>query len=173
MYLSLIHPNWLKVLIAIKLENPINRKRLSEALYLAEKYQCIGVISNYRNPMSAKFDRYESSGLIKPADLPTRLEPEALLEKLDELHNQKHFVKPRRMNPNSIRNLRPAPPFKKGHVHRKRSKVSPEAVVKAIKLREEGVPWRLIADTYALNHETLRSAANKHLNSGGLTELKG
>jgi hypothetical protein len=144
---------------------------LSEAIYLAEKYACIGIISNYANPMTAKFDRYEVSGNIKGYDIPERLSTDELIDKLTSLQVRGRDKQPRYMSYNSLKNLRPAARFKAGHKHHRKSAVPTESVIKAIELRDQAVPWRVIGDCLGFNFETVRSAVRKHQESTGSTGL--
>ncbi len=82
-YLTAIHPVWLEPVATIRLNSRTDKTKLSEAIYLAEKYECIGIISNYANPMKAKFDRYENSGNIKGYDTPERLSTDELISCFD------------------------------------------------------------------------------------------
>ena len=171
-YLTVIHPVWLEPIATIRLNSRTDKIKLSEAIYLAEKYECIGIISNYANPMTAKFDRYEISGNIKSYDTPERLSTDELIDKLTSLQVRGRDKKPRYMNYNSLRNLRPAARFKSGHNHHRKSSIPTESVLRAIELRDQAVPWRAIGDCLGLNFETVRSAVRKHQQSTGLTSLK-
>jgi hypothetical protein len=171
-YLTAIHPVWLEPIATVRLNSRTDKTKLSEAIYLAEKYECIGIISNYANPMTAKFDRYEVSGNIKGYDIPERLSTDELIDKLTSLQVRGRDKKHRYMNYNSLKNLRPAARFKPGHEHYRQSAVPAESVLKAIELRDQTMPWRAIGDCLGLNFETLRSAVRKYQQSTGLTGLK-
>lgn len=168
-YLTAIHPTWLEPVSKVRLNSRSDKTKLSEAIYLAEKYECIGIISNYANPMTAKFDRYEESGNIKGYDLPERLTTDELIDKLTSLQVRGKDKKPRYMSYNSLKNLRPAARFKAGHKHHRKSAIPAESVLKAIELRDQTVPWRAIGDYLGFNFETVRSAVRKYQKSSGST----
>lgn len=168
-YLTVVHPVWLEPVASVRLNSRTDKNKLPEAIYLAEKYECIGIISNYANPMKAKFDRYEDSGNIKGYDIPERLNTNELIDKLTSLQVRGRDKKPRYMNHNSLKNLRPAARFETGHKHYRKSSIPTESVLKAIELRNQTVPWRAIGDCLGLNFETVRSAVRKYQQSTGLT----
>ncbi len=170
-YLTAIHPTWLEPVVTVRLNSRTDKTKLSEAIYLAEKYECIGIISNYANPMTAEFERYEDSGIIKGFDVPERLKTDELIDKLTSLQVRGKDKKPRYMNHNSLKNLRPAARFKAGHKHHRKSSIPAESVLKAIELRDQTMPWRAIGDCLGLNFETVRSAVRKYQQSTGLTGL--
>lgn len=170
-YLTVIHPVWLEPIAKIRLNSRTDKTKLSEAIYLAEKYECIGIVSNYANPMTAKFDRYEVSGNIKGYDTPERLSTDELIDKLTSLQVRGKDKKLRHMNYNSLKNLRPAARFKAGHKHLRKSAVPTESVLKAIELRDQAVPWRSIGDCLGINFETVRSAVRKLQESTGSTGI--
>jgi hypothetical protein len=170
-YLTAIHPIWLEPVATIRLNSRTDKTKLSEAIYLAEKYECIGIISNYVNPMTAKFDRYEVSGNIKGYDIPKRLSTDELIDKLTSLQVRGKDRKPRYMSYNSLRNLRPAARFKAGHKHHRKTSIPKESVLKAIELRDQAVPWRAIGDCLGFNFETVRSAVRKLQESTGSTGI--
>lgn len=171
-YLTVIHPVWLEPIANIRLNSRIDKKKLSEAIYLAEKYECIGIVSNYANPMTANFERYEDSRNIKGFDVPERLKTDELIDKLDSLRLRGKDKKLRYMSHNSLKNLRPAARFKAGHKHYRKSSIPTESVLKAIELREQTMPWRAIGDCLGMNFETVRSAVRKHQESTGSTGLR-
>lgn len=171
-YLTVIHPVWLEPIATVRLNSRTDKTKLSEAIYLAEKYECIGIISNYANPMTAKFERYEDSGIIKGFDVPERLKTDELIDKLTSLQVRGKDKKPRYMNYNSLKNLRPAARFEAGHKHYRKSSIPTESVLKAIELKDQDLPWRAIGDCLGLNFETVRSAVRKYQQSTGLTGLK-
>ncbi len=170
-YLTVIHPVWLKPIATVRLNSRTNKTNLSEAIYLAEKYACIGIISNYANPMTAKFDRYEVSGNIKGYDIPVRLTIDELIDKLTSLQVRGKDKNRRNMNHNSLRNLRPAAQFKAGHKYHRKSSVPAESILRAIELRNQAMPWRAIGDCLGLNFETVRSAVRKLQESTGSTAI--
>lgn len=170
-YLTAIHPTWLEPVVTVQLNSRTDKTKLAEAIYLAEKYKCIGIMSNYANPMTAKFDRYDESGNIKGYDIPERLTTDELIEKLTSLQVRGKDKQPRYMSYNSLKNLRPAPRFEAGHKHHRQSAVPTESVIKAIELRDQTVPWRAIGDCLGFNFETVRSAVRKYQQSTGSTDL--
>jgi hypothetical protein len=62
------------------------------------------------------------------------------------------------MHPNSLGNLCTAPRFTSGNRPCKRSKLTEAQLDEAIKLREDGFPWRMLGDRYGVSHDTLRLA---------------
>jgi len=80
------------------------------------------------------------------------------LAKLEALQARGKDKKPRQMHPNSLANLCPAPRFSTANRPCRRSKLTEAQLNEAIKLRESGLPWRMLGDRYGVSHDTLRLA---------------
>ena len=95
---------------------------------------------------------------MKLYDTPERIEGEELLALLEGLLTRGKDKQPRRMHPNSLANLCPAPRFSRANRPCKKRKLTDAQLDGAIKLRESGFAWRMLGDRYGVSHDTLRLA---------------
>jgi hypothetical protein len=146
-----------KPIVVVDLTKP-DRVAVIDAIFYTDFYNGHAFISNYKNVFTAKFDRRADTGEIKLYDIPERIKGDALLAKLEALQARGKDKKPRQMHPNSLGNLRPAQRFTTGDRPCKRSKLTDDQLNEAIKLREDGFPWRMLGDRYGVSHDTLRLA---------------
>ena len=157
-YLSVFIPTQpTKPIVVVDLNKP-ERVSVIDATYYTDFHDGHAYISNYRQLLNATFDRRADTGEIKLSDIPKRIEGEELLKMLEGLLTRGRDKQPRRMHPNSLANLRPAPRFSRANRPCKRRKLSDEQLNEAIKLREDGFPWRMLGDRYGVRHDTLRLA---------------
>ena len=154
-YLTIYTPAQRRLLV-IDLSKP-SREALIDGLYYTEKFDCFGYISNHKHPLKAKYRRTQE-GEIHYLDIPTRLDKLALMERLTAMRVRGEDKSPRRMHPNSLANLCPAPRFSRANRPCKKRKLTDAQLEEAIKLRESGVAWRMLGDRYGVNHDTLRLA---------------
>ena len=157
-YLSVFIPQQpTKPIVVVDLTKP-DRSAVIDAIYYCDFHGGHAFISNYKNVFTAKFDRRADTGEIKLYDIPERIKGDELLAKLEALQARGKDKKPRQMHPNSLGNLRPAPRISTGDRPCKRSKLTDAQLDEAIKLRESGLPWRMLGDRYGVSHDTLRLA---------------
>ena len=160
-YLSVFIPQQPTKPIVVVDPNKPDRVSVIDAIYYCDFHNGHAFISNYKNIFTAKFDRRAYTGEIKLYDIPERIEGDELLAKLEALQARGRDKKPRQMHPNSLGNLRPAPRFSTSDRPCKRSKLTEAQLNEAIKLRELGLPWRMLGDRYGVSHDTLRLAIRK------------
>ena len=158
-YLSVFIPSQPTKPIAVVDLNKPDRISVIDAIYYTDFHDGHAYLSNYKNILTAKFDRRADTGEIKLYDIPKRLEGEELLTMLKGVLTRGKDKQPRKMRPNSLANLRPAPHFSRANRPCKKRKLSNEQLDEAIKLREAGFPWRMLGDRYGVSHDTLRLAA--------------
>ena len=157
-YLSVFIPQQpTKPIAVVDLKKP-ERVSVIDAIFHTDFHDGHAYISNYKNVFTAKFDRRADNGDTKLHDIPERIEGDELLAKLEALQARGKDKKPRQMHPNSLGNLRPAPRFTRGNRPCKRNKLTETQLDEAIKLREDGFPWRMLGDRYGVSHDTLRLA---------------
>ena len=157
-YLSVFIPLQPTKPIAVVDLNKPDRISVIDAIYYTDFHSGHAYLSNYKNILTAKFDRRSDTGEVKLSDIPKRIEGEELLPMLEGLLTRGKDKHPRNMHPNSLANLCPAPPFSRANRPCKKSKLSDEQLDEAIKLREAGFPWRILGDRYRVSHDTLRLA---------------
>ena len=157
-YLSVFIPLQPTKPIAVVDLNKPDRISVIDAIYYTDFHFGHAYVSNYKNIFTAKFDRRADTGEIKLSDIPKRIEGEELLTMLEGLLTRGKDKQPRKMHPNSLANLRPAPRFSRTNRPCKKRKLSDEQLDEAIKLREDGFPWRMLGDRYGVSHDTLRLA---------------
>ena len=157
-YLSVFIPQQpTKPIVVVDLNKP-EHFFVIDAIYYCDFHNGHAFISNYKNIFTAKFDRRADTGEIKLYDIPERIEGDELLTKLGALQTRGKDKKPRKMHPNSMGNLCTAPRFTSGNRPFKRSKLTEAQLDEAIKLKEDGFPWRMLGDRYGVSHDTLRLA---------------
>ena len=161
-YLSVFIPMQPTRPIAVVDLNKPDRISVIDAIYYTDFHYGHAYVSNYKNVLTAKFDRRSDTGEIKLYDIPKRIEGEELLTMLEGLLTRGKDKQPRKMHPNSLANLCPAPRFSRANRPCKKRKLTDEQLDEAIKLREAGFPWRMLGDRYGVSHDTLRLAVRSH-----------
>jgi hypothetical protein len=149
-----------KPIVVVDLNKP-ERVSVIDAIYYCDFHGGHAYLSNYKNICTAKFDRRADTGEIKLYDIPKRIEGEELLALLEGLLTRGKDKQPRRMHPNSLANLCPAPRFSGANRPCKKRKLTDAQLEEAIKLRESGFAWRMLGDRYGVNHDTLRLAVSR------------
>jgi len=157
-YLSVFIPSHPTKPVAVVDRRKPERISLIDAIYYTDFHYGHAYVSNYKNIFTAKFDRRADTGEIKLYDIPKRIEGEALLTMLEGLLTRGKDKQPRKMHPNSLANLCPAPRFSPTNRPCKKRKLTDEQLDEAIKLREDGFAWRMLGDRYGVSHDTLRLA---------------
>ena len=157
-YLSVFIPlQPTKPIAVIDLNKP-DRVSVIDATYYTDFHNGHAYISNYKNVLTAQFDRRSDTGEIKLSDIAKRIEGKDLLKMLEGLLTRGKDKKPRNMHPNSLANLCTAPRFSRANRPCKKRKLTNEQLDEAIKLRADGFPWRMLGDRYGVSHDTLRLA---------------
>jgi hypothetical protein len=167
-------------IVCIDLHKP-KRIDIIDGIYYADKFDIECFQSNYKNIYKAKFNRTAESS--DPAasrqivwwEIPKRLSTEEVISVLQALLQRGRDKKKRKMNPNSIANLRPTKPFTSGHRPSKPRKLTDEQLSEAIELRANGCSWRKVGDILKCNYQTVRSSLRRKgeqkPNSGETTKL--
>ena len=161
-YLSVFIPSQPTNPVAVVDRRKPERISLIDAIYYTNFHCGHAYISNYKNVLTAKFDRRSDTGEIKLYDIPKRIEGEELLTMLEGLLTRGKDKQPRKMHPNSLANLRPAPRFSRANKPCKKRKLSDKQLDEAMKLRGDGFAWRMLGDCYGVSHDTLRLAVRSH-----------
>ena len=157
-YLSVFIPSQPTNPVAVVDRRKPERISLIDAIYYTDFHCGHAYLSNYKNVLTAKFDRRADTREIKLYDIPRRIEGQELLTMLEGLLTRGKDKQPRKMHPNSLANLRPAPRFSRANRPCKKRKLSDEQLDEAIQLRKTGSPWRMLGDRYGVSHDTLRLA---------------
>ena len=131
---------------------------LSGGLPYVDKFQCSAVISNYKNVFRG--NRSDLAGVM-------RLEGEPLLTLIADLRAKLLTRPKRKIHPNSLKNLRPCPPFSTVNRVTKSKIISDVHLLRAIELRGGGSSWRQVGDDLGLNASSIRSALRRE--EGNLT----
>lgn len=153
-YLSLISPQ-LEQLALLDLKSP-DRLAIKDCIYYADKYNCIGIISNYKKPLAGPFRRTLVTGEIKLTDLPKRLDTQQVIELLELLLRRGKDKAVREMNPTSLANLKPSRRFSKDHQPVRVPTCTPSMLSRARELRSAGCSWRGIGDILGVKAATIR-----------------
>lgn len=167
-------------IVCIDLHKP-KRMDIIDGIYYADKFDLEGFQSNYKNIYKAKFNRTaESSDPVTSRqivwwDPPKKLSSTEVVAMLEALLQRGRDKKKRKMNPNSLANLKPAKPFTSENRPSKSRMLTDEQLDKAIELRGSGCSWRKVGDILKCNHQTVRSSLRRRgeqkLNSGEITKL--
>jgi len=127
-----------------KQNNLVDPSDATDLAYLVSFHDCVLVRSNYRNPLTAAFRR-STDGCIAFDDLPERYCGDAALAFLAKCSRWRQAdKKPRRMHPNSLKNLKPLSKGCKALARHYRAPV--ELGEKAKELRDSGLSFRAIGD---------------------------
>lgn len=127
-------------------------------------FDAIGIQSNYKNPLDAKFKRTkdtrneETSRLIVKDDLPIRFNTEDLVAFLQSLQTRGKDKKKRTINPKSLLNLKPAKQFTKDYNFKKPSFLSGSQMSYVEQLRARNTPYRQISEELGLPVEKVKNA---------------
>lgn len=166
--------------ICIDLQKP-SRVDIIDGIYYAEKFDLEGFQSNYKNIYNAKFKRTadindpKTSRQIVLLDGVKRLSRQEVISMLEELLRRGKDKKKRKMNPNSLANLKPAKPFTFADRPAKQRIISEEQLDKAVELRMNGCSWRKVGDLLGCNYQTVRSSLRRKeeekANSAEITKL--
>lgn len=167
-------------IVCVDLHKP-ERIDIIDGIYYADKFDLEGFQSNYKNIYKAKFKRTaESSDPVTSRqivwwDIPKRLSTQEVIAILEALLQRGRDKKKRKMNPNSLANLKPAKPFTSDSRPSKPRILTDEQLDKALELRGSGCSWRKVGDILKCNHQTVRSSlrrrGEKTANSGQITKL--
>jgi hypothetical protein len=163
MYLAAITPD-LRLAKSSKLDKNnkfLIRSDATDLVYLVDFKDCILIRSNYRNPLTAVFKRQlerknkATSQAIELDDLPQRFTGDAALKLIDECSRWRgEDKKPRKMHPNSLRNLKP---LKKGCKALPRVYSAPlELTERAAQLRACGHTFKAIGDSLDLTESQVK-----------------
>lgn len=127
-------------------------------------FDAIGIQSNYKNPLDAKFKRTkdtrneETSRLIVKDDLPKRFNTKELVAFLQSLQTRGKDKKKRAINPKSLLNLKPAKQFTKDYNFKKPSFLSESQMSYVEQLRARNTPYRQISEELGLPVEKVKNA---------------
>lgn len=167
-------------IVCIDLHKP-KRMDIIDGIYYADKFDLEGFQSNYKNIYKAKFNRTaESSDPVTSRqivwwDLPKQLSSTEVVAMLESLLQRRRDKKKRKMNPNSLANLRPTKPFTSENRPSKSRMLTDEQLDKAIELRGSGCSWRKVGDILKCNYQTVRSSLRRREeqkpNSDEITKL--
>lgn len=150
-------------LFCVDLSKP-NRQEVRKAVAYVYLYEPMGYRSNHKNIFTAKYERTsthvveEQSRLIKSKHRVQRMKPEEVINLLEPLLSRGRDKHQRKMHPNSIKNLRPAPAFNAATRPTKERTISDKQLEKAEELRAAGVSWRQIGDAVGHNYQGVRTA---------------
>ncbi len=127
-------------------------------------FDAIGIQSNYKNPLDAKFKRTkdtrneETSRLIVKDDLPKRFNTNELVVFLQSLQTRGKDKKKRTINPKSLLNLKPAKQFSKDYNFKKPSFLSESQLSYVEQLRARNTPYRQISEELGLPLDKVKNA---------------
>lgn len=159
-YLFICDSNLNKLHI-VNINKPIDLTSvISDVVY----FDAIGIQSNYKNPLNAKFKRTkdtrneETSRLIVKDDLPKRFNTEELVAFLQSLQTRGKDKKKRTINPKSLLNLKPAKQFSKDYNFKKPSFLSESQLSYVEQLRERNKPYREISEELGLPIDKVKNA---------------
>lgn len=153
-------------IVCVDLHKP-ERIDIIDGIYYADKFDLEGFQSNYKNIYKAKFKRTaESSDPVTSRqivwwDIPKRLSTQEVIAILEELLQRGRDKKKRKMNPNSLANLKPAKPFTSESRPSKPRILTDEQLDKALELRGSGCSWRKVGDILECNYQTVRSSLRR------------
>jgi hypothetical protein len=127
-------------------------------------FDAIGIQSNYKNPLDAKFKRTrdtrneEISRLIVKDDLPMRFNTLDLVALLQSLQTRGKDKKKRAINPKSLLNLKPAKQFTKDYNFKKPSFLNESQMSYVEQLRARNTPYRQISEGLGLPIDKVKNA---------------
>ena len=159
-YLFICDSN-LNKLYVVNINKPMDLTSvISDVVY----FDAIGIQSNYKNPLNAKFKRTkdmrneETSRLITKDDSPKRFNTEDLVAFLKSLQTRGKDKKKRTINPKSLLNLKPAKQFSKDYNFKKPSFLSESQLSYVEQLRARNTPYREISEELGLPIDKVKNA---------------
>lgn len=164
-YLFIFDKN-LNKLHLVNINNPQN---ISSVIDNVIYFQAVGLQSNYKNPFQAEFKRTRSSGsekssrLITKEDQPLRLNTEELVEVLKNLQVRGKDKVKRKINPNSLNNLKPAKRFSSEYQVAKPRLLNQEQLSFVEQLRQRNISFNQIGDELGIASQKIRNAYAYHL----------
>ena len=167
-YLSLFLQGHTTPIVCIDLLHP-DRQTLVDGIYYAEKFELAGYESNYKNIYNAKFKRTQptsdpaSSEQIAFWDVPKKLSAQEVITRIEGLQKRGKDKQARKMNPNSLANLKPAQPFTAETRPRKLRMLTDEQLDRAEELHANGCSWRKVGDLLGCNFQTVRSSLRRRV----------
>lgn len=145
----------------VNIDKPIDLTSvINDVIY----FDAIGIQSNYKNPLDAKFKRTkdtrheETSRLIVKDDLPKRFNTNELVAFLQSLQTRGKDKKKRTINPKSLLNLKPAKQFTKDYNFKKPSFLSESQMGYVEQLRQKNTPYRQISEELGLPVNKVKNA---------------
>ena len=141
--------------------NAPDRSAVIDAIYIVDKYEAKGIISNYRNPFNAHFGRRGDTGGILVREVPTQLEGPELIDLLLQLKEKIDRKMQRKVSPQSLENLRKRQAWTAETRPTKPTVMTEMLVKRAVELRDEGCSWRTVGDVLGVHKETARGAVNR------------
>jgi hypothetical protein len=159
-YLFICDSN-LNKLHVVNINKPID---LTSVINDVVYFDAIGIQSNYKNPLDARFKRTkdtrseETSRLIVKDDLPKKFNTLDLVAFLQSLQKRGKDKKKRAINPKSLLNLRPAKKFTKDYNFKKQSFLSESQMSFVEQLRERDTPYRQISEELGLPVNKVKNA---------------
>ena len=150
-------------LFCLDLTKP-DRQLIRKAITYLYLYEPMGYRSNHKNIFTAKYERTSTHGVeelsrrIKAKHQVQRMKPGEVIDLLEPLLTRGRDKHQRKMHPNSIKNLRPAPAFNAATRPTKERTISDKQLEKAEELRAAGVSWRQIGDAVGHNYQGVRTA---------------
>jgi len=141
--------------------NAPDRSAVIDAIYIVDKYEAKGIISNYRNPFNAHFGRRADTGEILVREVPTQLEGSELIDLLLQLKEKIDRKMQRKVSPQSLENLRKRQAWTAETRPTKPTVMTEMLVKRAVELRDKGCSWRTVGDVLGVHKETARGAVNR------------
>ena len=141
--------------------NAPDRSAVIDAIYIVDKYEAKGIISNYRNPFNAHFGRRADTGEILLREVPTQLEGPELIDLLLQLKEKIDRKMQRKVSPQSLENLRKRQAWTAETRPTKPTVMTEMLVKRAVELRDKGCSWRTVGDVLGVHKETARGAVNR------------
>ena len=141
--------------------NAPDRSAVIDAIYIVDKYEAKGIISNYRNPFNAHFGRRADTGEILVREVSTQLEGPELIDLLTQLKEKIDRKMQRKVSPQSLENLRKRQAWTAETRPTKPTVMTEMLVERAVELRDKGCSWRTVGDVLGVHKETARGAVNR------------
>lgn len=127
----------------------------------------IGILSNYKKPFEAQFQRTRKdadtreSELITLSDRPRRLDTDELIQFLEAIQLRGKDKNKRQMHVNSIKNLKKTSEWTTNSKPKKPCQISDDQIIEAIRLKCSGFSWKTLSDKLEININSLRSAISR------------
>ena len=142
-----------------------SRELVLEAIKDTDRFDAVGILSNYKDPFTAKFQRTRSDnvdGVIKLSDRPQRYTGDELVSFLHSLLVRGKDKSPRKMSENSLRNLKPAQSWTRSTRPNKPRKITDDLIAIALRKREQKISWSTIGKQLGVNNRSLATAVRNH-----------